>query len=137
VDSTGQEEDQQDPDGVVVQLGSLLQSVDSEEDSDDHESTMKNDSFLPKPCSSWEYPLTKSEKQLLYTRLCDQERASVVRDYNRLVRRVSVGGDRPEWSSDESESEEEDEKLQSKERELERQLEHVRADRRRLSGSNW
>jgi len=119
---------------VVVQL-------DLDDEGEELDDSLEDESFVPKHClQSWEYPLSKSEKQLLYNRLCDQERAAVVRDYKRLVRRVSVSGAKPDLSDTESDCEandepldEEDKKLQDKERELERQLEDVRANRRRLS----
>jgi len=44
---------------------------------------------------SWDYPLSKEEKQLRLTHLFDQELTAVVEEYNNLVRRVSVDGAQP------------------------------------------
>jgi hypothetical protein len=66
-----------------------LDHMQAMEDYDENE--LDIDSFLPKQyVRSWEYPLSKSEKHLLYTRLCEQERAAVAHDFNRLLRRFSM-----------------------------------------------
>jgi hypothetical protein len=106
---------------------------------------------------SWEYPLSKSEKNMLYNQLCEQERVAVVKQYKRLVRRVSVSAckancdDGATDSSDDANTREGDEKdigeddssmegvseaereLIAKQKELERQLADVCAERKRVS----
>jgi hypothetical protein len=110
------------------------------------ESEAETDQFVPQTCvQAWEFPLSKNEKRLLYTRLCDKERAAAVLQYNNLKRRVSVGHASSKdvytprtTSSDESESvkscdNEEDQQLRMKQRDLERQLQDIRIERRRRS----
>lgn len=110
------------------------------------ESEAETDQFVPQNCvQAWEFPLSKNEKRLLYTRLCDKERAAAVLQYNNLKRRVSVGHASSKdvytprtTSSDESESvkscdNEEDQQLRMKQRDLERQLQDIRIERRRRS----
>lgn len=115
------------------------------------------DRFIPENyLQSWEFPLSKSEKRLLYTRLCDQERAAAVQECKHLKRRISTASRRAsladtcdgktsrrvsiadtQYSSDEEEvdSNEQDKQLLEKQRDLERQLADVRSERRRLSFS--
>jgi len=114
---------------------------------DSTESELELDQFMPQQTQSWEFPLSKSEKQLLYTRLCDQERSAAVVQYRQLKRRVSTcsrlstSSRRVSIVSQESSDgnecgdDEEDRELLMKQRELEKQLQDVRTERRRLSRS--
>jgi hypothetical protein len=55
-----------------------------------HESDEEVDRFIPAyHLQSFDYPLSKSEKRELYTRLCDKERAAAVQEFKQLKRRVS------------------------------------------------
>jgi len=113
------------------------------------------DQFVPQNyLQSWEFPLSQSEKRLLYTRLCDQERAAAVQECRHLKRRVSTASRRAsmaascdgktsrrvsiadtQYGSDEDDDccNHQEDRLLVKERELERQLESVRTERKRLS----
>jgi len=133
--------------GDVVELPhQLLMSRSNSESSLKHDgeesqaSVLDVDPFVPQHClQSWEYPLSKNEKRLLYARLCDQERAAAVHQYQHLRQRTEYfrlsAAHESQHSSDESEACEDEEgaKLQAKQRELQRQLKDVRKERRRLS----
>lgn len=131
-DSCARQEDVSKPVGPISRSssGSCL-------DLDAEESEREIDAFVPKHClQALDYPLSKNEKRLVYTRLCDQERAAAVLQYKDLKRRSSMGQPCDD-TSDESEcDDEDDQKLREKQRELERELQEVRTERRRLSRSS-